>query len=133
MPKVRKEPLIPVGMTLECDCGAEMECVNPQALEEFVYSCPRCGATYTSNLLFPRVSYTTKEEMLKELREQGQQDVANKIENADDELSMKQKLQKFLEEKREIQELISRGDYETLAKMGIRVMPIFHNPNDIPS
>lgn len=123
MPKVRKEPLIPIGLTLECDCGAEMECVNPQALEEFVYSCPKCGATYTSDLLFPRVTYTTKEEMLKELREQGQQSVANEIEKIDDEVS----------KKRRIQELLERGDFEALAKMGFKIMPILQNPNEVPS
>lgn len=123
MPKVRKEPLIPIGLTLECDCGAEMECVNPQALEEFVYSCPKCGATYTSDLLFPRVTYTTKEEMLKELREQGQQSVANEIEKIDDEVS----------KKRRIQELLERGDFKALAKMGFKIMPILQNPNEVPS
>lgn len=123
MPKVRKEPLIPIGMTLECDCGAEMECINPQALDQFVYSCPKCGATYTSNLLFPRVEYTTKEEMLKELREQGQQSVAEEIEKTDTEVSKKQR----------IQELVERGDFETLAKMGVKVIPIARNPNEIPS
>lgn len=123
MPKVRKEPLIPIGMTLECDCGAEMECINPQALDQFVYSCPKCGATYTSNLLFPRVEYTTKEEMLKELREQGQQSVAEEIEKTDAEVSKKQR----------IQELVERGDFETLAKMGVKVIPISRNPNEIPS
>lgn len=123
MPKVRKEPLIPIGMTLECDCGAEMECINPQALDQFVYSCPKCGATYTSNLLFPRVEYTTKEEMLKELREQGQQSVAEEIEKTDAEVSKKQR----------IKELAERGDFETLAKMGVKVIPISRNPNEIPS
>ena len=123
MPKVRKEPLIPIGLTLECDCGAEMECINPQALEEFVYSCPKCGATYTSDLLFPRVTYATKEEMLKELREQGQQPVADEIEKIDDEVSKKQR----------IQELLERGDLEALKKIGVRIMPVFHNPKDLPS
>lgn len=123
MPKVRKEPLIPIGMTLECDCGAEMKCINPQALEQFVYSCPKCGATYTSDLLFPRVGYITKEEMLKELREQGQQSVAEEIEKTDEEVSKKQR----------IQELVERGDFETLAKMGVQVIPISRNPNEIPS
>ena len=123
MPKIRKEPLIPIGLTLECDCGAEMECMNPQALDEFVYSCPKCGATYTYNLLLPRITYITKEEMLKELNEQNKQSIANEIEEVDDEISKKQ----------QIKELLEKGDFEALTKMGVQIVPVFPNQNEVPS
>lgn len=111
---IKKEPLIPIGVSLICEkCHCDMECINPDNVEEkFVYSCPKCGDTMVTDLMYPRVEYMTQDEFREDLERSG-----------------------YYEKQREqlIQQAIEAGDVEMLNKLGVIVQPMFVDKNAKPS
>lgn len=111
----KKEILVPVGETLWCEkCECEMECINTDAPEgeKFVYSCPKCGDTFTTDSRFPRIQYYTQEDLQAE--------------------SMHTPQGKAQREQL-IRQAIENHDFETLERLGIHVQPLYVDPKQRPS
>lgn len=113
MPKDVQEYLIPIGHKLVCDCGEEMECITPQATEDFVYSCPKCGKTTSSKTFYPYVEYLTMDEV-NEMRAKHLKEMFNSL-SEEDKKSM-------------VQSFVEAGRFDELSLLGIRVMDMTPRP-----
>ena len=113
MPKDIQEYLIPIGHKLVCDCGEEMDCINPQAAEDFVYSCPKCGKTTSSKTFYPYVEYLTMDEA-NERRAKGLKEMFDALTDA--------------EKKAMVKTLVENGRFDELHQLGISVMDMTPRP-----
>lgn len=113
MPKDIQEYLIPIGHKLICDCGEEMECITPQATEDFVYSCPKCGKTTSSKTFYPYVEYVTMDEA-NNRRINGLKEMFNALSNT--------------EKKAMIKSFVEAGRFDDLKQLGIGVIDMTPKP-----
>lgn len=113
MPKDIQEYLIPIGHKLVCDCGEEMECISPQAVEDFVYSCPKCGTTTSSKTFYPYVEYLTMDEV-NNRRTEGLKEMFNALSDT--------------EKKSMAQSFVEAGRFDELRMLGIGVVDVTPRP-----